>query len=63
MELLFDPSGHVRLPRADDEIVDRALTVQTLAGRPVRLLTYDTGQSTRARAAGLSVHKPVQPGQ
>jgi hypothetical protein len=57
IELLFDPPGHVRLPIKDDEIVDRALAVEPLAGRKVTLLTYDTGQSTRARNAGLQVVK------
>jgi PIN domain len=57
MELLFDPSGHVRLPINDDEIVDRAVVVQRLAGRPVTLMTYDTGMSTRGRNAGLKVAK------
>lgn len=56
-ELLFDPPGHTRLPINDDEIIDRALAAQALAGRKVTLLTYDTGQSTRARAAGLRVIK------
>ena len=55
--MLYDPPGHARLPINDDEIVDRALTVQLLAGRPVRLLTYDTGQAMRARAAGLTAVK------
>jgi len=57
VELLFDPPGHVRLPINDDEIVDRALAVEPLAGRKVTLLTYDTGQSTRARNVGLQVVK------
>jgi hypothetical protein len=57
MELLFDPPGHVRLPINDDEIVDRAVAVEQLAGRKVTFLTYDTGQSTRARNAGLQVVK------
>lgn len=57
MELLFDPPGHVRLPINDDEIVDRAVSVQVLAGRDVTLVTYDTGMSTRARNAGLKVGK------
>ncbi|MFC8671530.1 PIN domain-containing protein [Streptomyces griseorubiginosus] len=52
-QLLFDPPGHVRLPINDDEIVDRALAVKPLSGREVTLLTYDTGQATRARVAGL----------
>lgn len=57
VELLFDPPGHIRLPINDDEIVDRALAVEALAGRKVTLLTYDTGQSTRARNGGLQVVK------
>jgi predicted ribonuclease YlaK len=55
VEILFDPAGHVRLPISDDELIDRILAIQPLAGRQVTLLTYDTGQSTRARAAGLPV--------
>lgn len=57
IELLFEPPGHVRLPNSDDEIIDRALSVEPLADRKVTLLTYDTGQSTRARNAGLQVIK------
>ncbi|MFF9287481.1 PIN domain-containing protein [Streptomyces griseosporeus] len=57
VEIVLDPPGHVRLPIADDEIVDRAVTFQALAGRQVRLLTCDTGQHTRGRAAGLDVTK------
>jgi hypothetical protein len=53
VQLLFDPPGHVRLPINDDEIVDRALAVKPLSGRDVTVLTYDTGQATRARVAGL----------
>ena len=41
MELLFDPANHKRLPDPDAEIVDRALAVQNLAGRPVTMVTYD----------------------
>ncbi|WP_329182811.1 PIN domain-containing protein [Actinacidiphila glaucinigra] len=58
VEVLFDQPGHVRLPNADDEIIDRALGAHVLAGRHgVTLLTYDTGQATRARTAGLPVRK------
>jgi predicted ribonuclease YlaK len=60
IELIFDPPGRVRLPINDDEIIDRVLAIQPLAGRDVTLLTYDTGQSTRALAAGLPVRKPTQ---
>jgi rRNA-processing protein FCF1 len=60
IELVFDPPGHVRLPSNDDEIIDRALAIEPLANRKVTLLTYDTGQSTRARNAGLQVIKLSQ---
>jgi hypothetical protein len=61
IEMVFDAPGHVRLPINDDEIIDRALVIQPLAGREVTLLTYDTGQSTRARSVGLRVHKLTPP--
>jgi hypothetical protein len=61
MDLVFDPPGHVRLPINDDEIIDRALAVEPLAARKVTLLTYDTGQSMRARAAGMPVKKLTKP--
>jgi predicted ribonuclease YlaK len=57
VEILFDPPGHLRLPIADDEIVDRALAAQTRSGQPVTFLTYDTGQAMRARYAGLETKK------
>ncbi|GAA2705233.1 hypothetical protein ACFY2R_26535 [Micromonospora olivasterospora] len=57
MDVVFDPPGHTRLSITDDEIVDRAAALQTLAGRRVRLLTYDTGMAMRGRNAGLTVHK------
>lgn len=57
IEMVFDPPGHTRLSITDDEIIDRALAVESFAGRKVTLLTYDTGQSTRARNAGLQVLK------
>lgn len=63
IEILFDPPGHARLPIADDEIVAQALSAQNRSGRLVTLLTYDTGQATRARHAGLQVVKLVdEPG-
>jgi predicted ribonuclease YlaK len=53
VELVFDAPGHVRLPVNDDEIIDRLLTAQPLADRPITLITYDTNQAFKARAAGL----------
>ncbi|MDX6230916.1 MAG: hypothetical protein QOI76_4306 [Frankiales bacterium] len=57
IQVVLDPPAHSRLPIEDDEIVDRAVAFQTLASRPVTLLTFDTGMSTRARFAGLRVTK------
>lgn len=53
VELLPDPPGHIRLPITDDEIVDRLVHAQVLAGRAITLITFDTGQDLRASAAGL----------
>jgi hypothetical protein len=61
VEIVFDPPGHLRLPIADDEIVDGALAIQTLAGRPVTMITYDTGQAHRARMRGLKTLKLEMP--
>ncbi|WP_262505737.1 PIN domain-containing protein [Streptomyces sp. TRM68367] len=57
VEIVLDPPGHVRLDRPDVEIIDRAVAIQGLAGRDVQLLTCDTSQHTRGRAAGLQVTK------
>lgn len=61
LDLLFDPPGHVRLPINDDEIIDRALAAQSLAGTRLTLLTFDTSQAARARNAGLPVSKLTIP--
>jgi len=55
--LLLDPPEHARLPDADSELIDRARSLQDLIERPVNLVTYDTGMTFRARAAGL---KPIK---
>lgn len=57
VEIVMDAPGHVRQPNADDEIIERAATVQSVASREVRLLTCGTGQTTRGRIAGLKVTK------
>lgn len=61
VEVLHDPCGHVRLPINDDEIVDRAAAIQALVGRDITLLTYDTGQASRGRRAGLKLKKLDKP--
>ncbi|MEV6369778.1 PIN domain-containing protein [Micromonospora musae] len=60
IQIMLDPPGHVRLPINDDEIIDRVLAVEPLAGRQVTMVTYDTGMAMRARAAGLEVVKLKQ---
>jgi len=55
LEVLVDPAGHHRLPIADDEIVERASAIAAVAGKPLTLLTSDTGQAMRGRHAGLGV--------
>lgn len=57
VEVLPDPSGHVRLPDEDDEIVDRTLALGTMAAGPVTLVTYDTGMALRAKIAGVPCMK------
>lgn len=57
LQIVLDPPGHQRLLINDDEIVDRALACKTFAGE-VAIVTYDTGQSQRARTARLGVIKP-----
>lgn len=57
LRLLLDSPGHVRLPRPDDELIDRASTLQSLLDQQVNLVTYDTGAALRAAAAGLRPHR------
>ncbi|MGW7397111.1 PIN domain-containing protein [Streptomyces cyaneofuscatus] len=57
VEVLPDPPGHVRLPDEDDEIVDRALALRTMAAGPVTLVTYDTGMALRAKMADVPCRK------
>lgn len=61
VEVWPDPPGHQRLSINDDEIVERAASIQRFAARPVAFVTYDTGQAMRARGARLTVRKLEQP--
>lgn len=59
VELMLDEPHHARLDRPDDELVDQARALQDLCGRPVHLVTFDSGLAFRGRAAGLTVvHVP-----
>lgn len=54
LHLLLDEPGHSRLPLEDDEIVDRALYLEGVAGPgAVGIASLDTGMHLRARVAGL----------
>jgi rRNA-processing protein FCF1 len=50
-----NPLGHRPLSSADDEIISHALRIQSHAGRPVLLATFDTNMAFSARHAGLPV--------
>ena len=58
LRVFYDDPAHRPLTDADEEIIDRAVAVQTLAGRPVQLVTMDTGMGLNARRSGLQVTKP-----
>nr|AGS49798.1 hypothetical protein [uncultured bacterium esnapd15] len=60
IEVFFDDPHHVRLPDADDEIIDRATVLQAYAGQPATLLTMDSSMAFRARLLGLPVRKPAR---
>ncbi len=56
VEVLEDPpGGHVRYPRADDELIRRAVHLRNTTGRRVVLVTYDVAMSIRAQIEELSV--------
>ena len=55
VEVVLDPPTHVRLPRADDELVDRAESIADLASRPMSFLSADVGLLLRARRGRLNV--------
>lgn len=61
MQILLDPVDHVRLPSADQELVDRALALQSLLGHPVDFVSYDTAACFRAMSAGLRHHRLEMP--
>jgi hypothetical protein len=58
LRVFYDDPAHQPLPDPDAEIIDRAVAVQTLANRPVQLVTMDTGMGLNARRAGLQMTKP-----
>lgn len=61
LDVLLDEPGHVRLPIADDEIVDRAASIASVSGRQVTVVTNDVGQAYRSRLAGLEARTIKEP--
>jgi hypothetical protein len=59
--LFLDDPGHVRLPHADSELVDRCCALAAITGREVTVVTFDTGMAIRARSANLTVRKLPNP--
>ncbi|MEU4241845.1 PIN domain-containing protein [Actinoplanes sp. NPDC026619] len=57
LRVIIGALDHRPLDRADDEIISQALTVQSWSGRPVALITFDTGMAFTARQNGLPVVK------
>lgn len=57
IELFPDERGHQRLPRHDDELVDRAVVLSEIQPAPVHFLSYDTGAVLRANLAGVKGHR------
>lgn len=52
-EVLLDEPWHARRPVNDDEIIDRAVYIRELTGKPVILAAADYKMLFRARAAGV----------
>lgn len=53
IEVLLDGDWHQRRPNNDAEIIDQALCVREMTGKPTLLATFDTRQLYRAGAVGL----------
>lgn len=53
LQLLDEPLGHVRLDRADDEIVRQVAYYSAVAESPVTIFTRDRGMRIRALASGV----------
>ena len=51
--MLLDGDWHQRHPNDDAEIIDQALSVREMTGKPTLLATCDTRQLYRAGAVGL----------
>lgn len=55
VSLLLESVGHIRHPRPDSEILNRAIALQSFTSRKVVVVTYDTGMALRVRMANMNV--------
>lgn len=62
IEVLLDDGWHQRMPNNDGEIIDQALSVRQLTGRPVILAACDYTQLYRAAPTGLTAVLMPRPG-
>lgn len=53
LQVVDEPAGHIRLGRADDEIVRQAAYFSAVAESKVTILTRDRGMRIRALASGI----------
>jgi predicted ribonuclease YlaK len=56
MTLLVEPLEYERLDHNDSELIRQALWLHRASGRPVSIVSRDTGQVFRAQAQGLTAH-------
>jgi rRNA-processing protein FCF1 len=54
VSLLLESVGHIRHPRPDSEILNRAIALQSFTTREVIVVTYDTGMALRVRMANMN---------
>jgi predicted ribonuclease YlaK len=60
LEVLIDALDHRRLPDSESEIVNRALYLSRLAGKPVRIATWDNLMRFRAGAVDIETIRPPE---
>jgi predicted ribonuclease YlaK len=60
LKVLYNDSTYRSPGDEDSEIIDKTLAVQTLAGKPVHLITMDTTMGLNARREQLKVTKPAR---
>ena len=59
--VMLDDPDHEPLAHTDSEIIDRTLSLEQRAGRPVHLVTGDTGMMIRAAHVDLMCHQVETP--